>query len=161
MGNPDKREARRFVPPPWEREQFEKLARETTDRKEKPAPSPTAEEAVAPTAEQKPESAGGHPGEVAPGKAIAPEDLDKMIEALKEEEPDATQGAWRIGLAAAVLMGTIGLMLVVWGSVALARAGSAGPVGIMGSAIMSIMGAFLVALGAWMGVRSLQQRGAL
>ncbi len=159
---PEKREARRFEPPPWEREQFEELARRRADEREKATSAPTSEEmAPAPTGERESDPVSGGSTTTASEKGADPEAFDMMIEALRKEEPEAAPGAWKIGLAAAVLIGTIGLMLVVWGAVALARAGPAGSAGVMGSMIISVMGVLFVALGAWAGLRSLRQRGVL
>ncbi len=163
-GIPEKREPRRFEPPPWEREQFEDLARRKADEQEEAG----KEESSAPSEEEASSLPAEEPGqELAeqqmrpPGakEEIPPEAFDMMIAALREEEPGATAETWKVGLAAAVLMGTIGLALVIWGAVALARTVGAGPAGVMGSAIMVIMGGLLVALSVWMGQRSLQQRG--
>jgi hypothetical protein len=87
--------------------------------------------------------------------------VEAMLLALKAEEPSAVESAWKFGLIASVLVGTIGLMLVIWGMVALARSVGSGPAGIMGATIMSVMGGLFVGLAAWMGARSLKQRGVL
>jgi hypothetical protein len=155
---PQRREPRRFEPPPWEREQFERLERERArDVPAEPERDPSAApETEAPRAvEPEPEPVGrrAEPPEV-PG-------VDEMLLALKAEEPPAVESAWKFGLIASVLVGTIGLMLVIWGMVALARSAGSGPAGIMGATIMSVMGGLFVGLAAWMGARSLKQRGVL
>jgi len=155
---PQRREPRRFEPPPWEREQFERLERERARDVVPVAPE------VAPDAEARPEPATPEPKpsatEPEPGPA-GPPGVDAMLLALKAEEPSAVEAAWKFGLAAAVLVGTIGFMLVIWGMVALARSAGSGPAGIMGATIMSVMGGLFVGLATWMGARSLKQRGVL
>jgi hypothetical protein len=84
-----------------------------------------------------------------------------MLVALKAEEPPAVQGAWKFGIVAAAFVGAVGLMLLIWGMVALARSAGSGPAGVMGATIMSVMGGLFVGLAAWMGARSLKQRGVL
>lgn len=154
---PHRREPRRFEPPPWEREQFERLERERAGDAA-PAPpepeAPTLPEAVSGTG-ARPEPAAREPEPAGlPG-------MDEMLLALKAEEPPAVEAAWKLGLVVAVLVGTIGIMLVIWGMVALARSAASGPAGIMGATIMSVMGGLFVGLATWMGARSLKQRGVL
>jgi hypothetical protein len=158
---PQRREPRRFEPPPWEREQFERLERERSrdvpvakpEVDPPAAPETEAPRAVEPEPESEPVARRAEPPEV-PG-------VDEMLLALKAEEPPAVESAWKFGLIASVLVGTIGLMLVIWGMVALARSAGSGPAGIMGATIMSVMGGLFVGLAAWMGARSLKQRGVL
>lgn len=144
---PHRREPRRFEPPPWEREQFERLERERAGGAAPAPPEPEAPTLPEPAARE-PEPAG------LPG-------VDEMLLALKAEEPPAVEAAWKLGLVVAVLVGTIGIMLVIWGMVALARSAASGPAGIMGATIMSVMGGLFVGLATWMGARSLKQRGVL
>jgi hypothetical protein len=154
---PHRREPRRFEPPPWEREQFERLeqerARDVPPAQPEPDPSVAPETEAPRTVEPEPIARRAEPPEV-PG-------VDAMLLALKAEEPPAVESAWKFGLIASVLVGTIGFMLVIWGMVALARSAGSGPAGIMGATIMSVMGGLFVGLAAWMGVRSLKQRGVL
>ncbi len=158
---PERREARRFEPPPWERDRFEELAGRDREQERTAQDLPAAEEAP-PTGEREDAASPERRAEPAPvGEKPPSAELDAMLLALKAEEPEALEGAWKVGLAAAVFMATLGLMLVVWGAVALARAGGAGAAGVMGSAIMTVMGALFAALGVWLGVRSLRQRGVL
>ncbi|MBE0416328.1 MAG: hypothetical protein IBX63_01005 [Coriobacteriia bacterium] len=150
---PQRREPRRFEPPPWEREQFERFEQEHAPATPRAAPeSPFARPLGAEAEVPVPELA--VPQTEAPG-------VDAMLLALKAEEPAVVEGAWRFGLVAAAFVGTIGLMLVIWGMVALARSAGSGPAGIMGATIMSVMGGLFVGLAAWMGARSLKQRGVL
>ena len=170
---PQRREPRRFEPPPWEREQFEQLERERQEREERareaaeavvPAPAqaspPAAPSTTTDTAEARPAV---EPTSASQDHPEGPDStrVDAMLLALKDEEPPAVQGAWKFGIAAAAFVGTVGLMLVVWGMVALARSAGSGPAGIMGATIMSVMGGLFVGLAAWMGARSLKQRGVL
>ncbi len=151
---PNRREPRSFEPPPWELEQFERLERERSRREQEAAPEPVTVPVPEPAGEST-VSAGSVPDEADPAE------LDAMFLALKAEEPPAMEGAWKFGLVSAALVGFIGLMLVVWGAVALARTVGSGPAGVMGAMIMSVMGSMFVALAAWVGVRSLKQRGVL
>lgn len=153
---PQRRQPRRFEPPPWEREQFERLeqerarAAETQRAERQEAPEPVAP--ATPHREPKPGITPPKPDEIG---------IDEMLMALKAEEPAAVEGAWRFGLIVAGFVGAVGLMLVIWGMVALARTAGSGPAGIMGAMIMSVMGGLFVGLAAWMGARSLKQRGVL
>jgi hypothetical protein len=155
---PQRREPRQFEPPPWEREQFERLERERA----REAPAPVAEPGP-PQAVPEAEPPAVTPTAPAASPAEAPEiaGVDAMLLALKAEEPEAVADVWKYGLVAAAFVGTVGLMLVIWGMVALARSAGGGPAGIMGATIMSVMGGLFVGLAAWMGARSLKQRGVL
>ncbi len=162
---PHRREPRRFEPPPWEREQFERLERERAERERRELEEAAAR-AKAAALEQPPAEPAGSPvaaapRRVAPPVAAGPDEarVDAMLAALAVEEPPAVSDAWRFGLIAATFVGTVGMMLVIWGMVALARSQGGGPVGIMGALIVSVMGGLFVALAAWMGARSLKQRG--
>lgn len=161
--SPQKREARSFEPPPWERDRFEKLAERKRQAEQPPVEEPEsggeAEAEFGPQAGGSAEEPIAGPGEEA--DPLAAVEVEAMLLALQEEEPGSLESAWKIGAAASVVVVTIGAMLVVWGAVAMARAGSAGAAGMMGSAIMSVMGALFTALGVWLGVRSLRQRGVL
>ena len=164
---PQKREPRRFEPPPWEREQFERLEQERRERESREQEAARA--ATVRTRASSPETAGpqasdeGHAEEPGAEAGAGPDaaSVEMMLSALKAEEPPAVAGAWRFGLIAAAFVGTVGLMLVIWGMVALARSAGGGPAGIMGATIMSVMGGLFVGLAAWMGARSLKQRGVL
>lgn len=168
--DPERREARRFEPPPWERDRFEELEKRTraedqsSEQRVAPATEPKTgqdtEEVEKRSTESDPGSGDGA-GSGSSREGSSADEVEAMLIALRSEEPKALEGAWKLGMAASVFVTTLGLMLVIWGSVAMARAASAGAAGVMGSAIMGVMGALFAALGVWLGVRSLRQRGVL
>lgn len=171
---PQGREPRRFEPPPWEREQFEELERKLAERERAAAQELESETAQGdiPEPAQPQEAEPEPPGEAAPkadaqrgapiaDRPAASSEIETMFLALKAEEGRSGGGIWKLGIAAGVFVGTIGVMLVIWGTVAMARSQGHGPVGTMGAMIMSLMGGLFIGLAAWMGLRSLRQRGVL
>lgn len=149
-----RREPRRFVPPPWEREQFERLELGRRDEKTggRVEPGDSAEGA----------RAAPDPGPRDPRRSSDgpdPARVDAMLVALRAEEPAGTKGAGGFALAVSVGVGALGIILVIWGMVALARTAGGGPAGIMGALIMSMMGGVLTGLATWLGARGFKQRG--
>lgn len=166
---PERREGKAFEPPPWELEQFERLARERGPAQaedeldlalkglEQVVQEPAAQKDPAPVAVV-----------TAPGKPAAEQaaQLDEarvieMLAQLSAEEPRPIEDMWRMGLIAAAITGAIGIMLVVFGVVGLAKVAKAGPMGIYIASILLVFGAGFCALAAWTAVRTLKQRGVL
>lgn len=163
MGDsPGRREAGKFEPPPWEREQFEELQRlraeqESVQRAEEteeqtPVPEVSEESARA----ERPEAGAGA---VIDGPGVDESEAERMLTMLSIEEPPAHRGFWRFGVAASAFLAVVGGVLMIWGIVGLMRTIGSGPAGVLGGAIMITMGAGLISLGAWTAYRSLQQRG--
>lgn len=175
----DKRPKKEFVPPPWEREQFEQLARK---RAEKEEAARVAREALAKTEAARQDSLFAQPGAVeqtvlkadaeraitpaaeapadvaGPGGAIEDE-TDEMLWELKAEEPKVLRGAWKLGIGIGAVIGFLGMTLTLWGMIASARFARSGPGALLGAGIIAVMGLVFLALAAWMVVRSLRQRG--
>ena len=188
-----RRSAKPFEPPPWEKEQFEELAREreraaqAAAEAEAAAAQAVAEAAAEHEQAEEQSSAPERPAEPAAVAAgAAPKDekpveaspsvdtseesgedglgdprVDAMLMMLKAEEPDTVSGIWKVGMVAGAFLAMMGLVLVVWAGVALARTLEAGPTAYLGAGIMGLMGAGLVALGVWLIVRSLRKQGVL
>ncbi len=138
---PERRTAKRFKPPPWERARIEELqrvrqeAREETEITETPVSTPE--------------------------RVMSPEDprIAAMIMQLSVEEPAPSKVLWKVGALSAVLLASIGVMLVVWGVIATARTASAGIAGVTGGAILIGFGTAFVGSAGWIIIRSLKQRG--
>lgn len=179
---PERREAKTFEPPPWERDQFDELQRR---RAEQPATDAGAEAAsaapaVAPqtvaqpairipevipeTAEQA-EGTAAAVAAVAPAQSVKPEVDERRVAELmfrlRAQEPPAFSDAWKYGMAAAFVSAVFGLMLVVWAIVVLVNMKRTGVTGAFGGAVMMFFGAGLTGVGAWLAVRILRQRGVL
>jgi hypothetical protein len=181
---PERREARRFEPPPWEREQFERMARERaeTEQAELDAALAAAEIAVASEEQVAPvtgeglagaeglgsEQAARHSsalaGPVHAGEpAVAPLDEKRvamMMLELRAEEPQALSGAWAVNLGAGVTVGLIGAVITIWGSMAIGNR-DLGPMGALGGGVMIVFGVAFVGIGGWLIFRALRQRGVL
>ncbi|PKQ29859.1 MAG: hypothetical protein CVT60_03200 [Actinobacteria bacterium HGW-Actinobacteria-10] len=174
---PERREGRAFEPPPWERAQFEELARAKEAQQEVDdldqalqdlghlapvqtsgsAPGPLQQ--VAPDEEQSRETLTAREG-----NGEVPLDDARVIEMLARlsaEEPRPIDELWRIGLIGAVVTGAVGIMMIVFGVVGLAKTIKAGPMGVFSASILLMFGAGFCALAAWTAVRTLKQRGVL
>ncbi|MDY0087672.1 MAG: hypothetical protein RBS78_03890 [Coriobacteriia bacterium] len=160
-------ESKRFEPPPWEREQFEELERKLAQRAR--AAEQSAEVEVADAGERGEDA---RRRESPPSEPPTPEkedgattsrargaEIETMLMALKAEEGPAAGEVWKLGLTASAFVCAVGVMLVIWGTVALARTQGRGATGTIGAMIMSLMGGLFIGLAAWMGLRSLKQRG--
>jgi len=172
-----RRDPRSFEPPPWERAQFEELAKLKTAEHEAETEDSSEEAEVV-------QVGGGttvvdvtnravveviHPpaasGDTAGAEQASPV-LDEaamleMMARLSEEEPPVVREIWRLAVVASTVLGSIGLMMIVFGAVGLTRTARAGLTGVLGGAILIVFGLGMIALAVWMVVRTLKQRGVL
>jgi hypothetical protein len=183
---PPRREAKKaFEPPPWERDQFDELARR--QEADQAAASETAEEdaitaalddatakasegaalelptAMEPTG---PVGAGGRSARKAvwTGGVLDPEEdprVEAMLQVLKSEEPEFGKQLWKVSLAAGAVVASVGLVMTVWGIFAISATSRAGALGSLGGGILLAFGLGFVGLGGWMAFRTLRQRGVL
>lgn len=172
--SPDRRAPKAFEPPPWEREQFDELAKnkQAEEAEATPPPGPgdlPAEEAPEPADAKEPGQWTAEP--VASGGSVDPRTessakvddaaLVEMMATLAAEEPPATQGLWQLGVIVAVGIGALGLMMLVIGAVGLSKTADSGPIGVLGGTILVGFGIGMIAIAVWMTVRTLKQRGVL
>jgi hypothetical protein len=159
---PERREPKGFEPPPWEKEAFEELRRR---REQAPAQAdavegaesgvPGAIEEPAGVAEEKPTTGDGSP------RVVEDREVVVMLASLAAEEPNAQHGIHAVALSAAAVLVVFGLVLVVWGVVALVRSGRTGDVGLLGGSLFLFFGVAAVGFAVWLTVRTLRQRGVL
>lgn len=168
---PERREPKGFEPPPWEQEAFDELNRR---REESPADAVEAgasasSEAVAGDegdlneASAAPEPAtdvsGAEP--VAPSRGVNDGEVVVMLAGLAAQEPSAQKSIHAVAFSTSAVMATFGLVLVVWGIVALIRSGQSGRVGVIGGSLFFFFGMAAVTFAVWLTVRTLRQRGVL
>jgi hypothetical protein len=172
-GPPERREARRFEPPPWEREQFERHERERAEREKREKESALAqlealgeatqvvpaEAAIEPPAVTAPDEAAAKPaGESADKPAVDEKQLEMMMFELKASEPPVLSQVWMVQLGAGIVVALIGIVILVWGIAAFARVGSpAGP----GASVLVLFGLGFAGVGGWLIFSALRQRGVL
>ncbi len=155
----ERREPKRFEPPPWEREAFERLGRA---KDEEP---PVSEGGAAP-------GAGGPDGDrpaatVESGagrRQLSEAEVLELLAGLAAEEPDARAPATQVTLGASIVLLPIGVLLVFWGMAALARAGvAASGAGIArtGAVTLLVFGAGFIGSTVWLLYRLMKQRGVL
>jgi hypothetical protein len=181
---PPRREAKKaFEPPPWERDQFDELARRkeadqevVSETAEEDAITVALEEAtvkasdgttgapsaapIGPVGTERPSARKA----VWSGAALDPEEdprVEAMLEVLKSEEPQFGKQLWKVSLAAGAVLASVGLVMTVWGIFAIAATGRAGAFGSLGGGILLAFGLGFVGVGGWMAFRTLRQRGVL
>ncbi|MDP2400729.1 MAG: hypothetical protein Q8M66_02010 [Actinomycetota bacterium] len=172
---PDKRPAKQFEPPPWERSQFEELqksrraeeddahieqeiSRITEDSETNARTELSAQSAAVVTA------ASSDAVPITPAPPVSePTDVDpavlEMLVKLSAEEPPPSEAIWKVGLLSSLTVASLGVMMLVWGIIGLVSAASESPAGRMGGVILMTFGAGFIGLAAWMTNRSLKQRG--
>ncbi|MHB9004268.1 MAG: hypothetical protein ACYC6C_09440 [Coriobacteriia bacterium] len=165
---PQRRRGKSFEPPPWEREQFEQLARAREAQRDESELDQALRELdeareVVPDAAAvplKPMEA-SFEAEAKPAAHLDDARVIEMLAQLSAEEPRPIDELWRVGLIGAVVTAAIGLMMIVFGVIGLAKTIKAGPMGIFSASILLLFGSGFCALAAWTAVRTLKQRGVL
>jgi hypothetical protein len=181
---PPRREVRRFEPPPWEREQFERHAREQAERDRarrdaqetaRPEGGTGSDEGSGGGIEESPpgsESAGGplESGEPQTGQPTGPatesspkarideKQVAMMMLELRTEEPPTMTGVWMVILGAGVVVGLVGLVVAIWGVVALVRLGKTGA---LGGSVLLVFGLTFAGISGGLIFKALRQRGVL
>lgn len=171
----ERREAKRFEPPPWEREAFEELQRKRTT--EEPGPEqaePVEREEPAEAAPVVGESAGASTapsetpverGAVSAGAdgrpAVEERVVLELLAGLRAEEPSIQPTVQRVSLVSALIVSAIGTVMILWGMAALVGSRASGPIGVFGGAVLLFFGAVAIAGAVWLTVRTLRQRGVL
>jgi len=165
----DRREAKSFEPPPWEKEAFEQLRRRKGDteappeQQAPPAEIPAHQSPVVhlPQSAEAPDAA---ESTTAAREPVAQVDEGRVVEMMAElaaQEPDAQKGLHSLAIGVSAAMGVFGLVLIVWGVVALARSGGSGRIGVIGGSLFFAFGAAAVVFAVWLMVKTLRQRGVL
>lgn len=177
---PPRREARTFEPPPWETEAFEELRRKREAAEAEQAKA-AAEQGEVVTVESEDEALGAFLVEGAvmggdeqgdgPGAEAEPEEgatagvsdgqVVAMLAQLAAQEPNAKAPITTVALVMAAVCGVFGLVLLVWGVVALANARTSGRVGMIGGSLFFFIGVAAVLFAVWLTVKTLRQRGVL
>lgn len=159
---PGRRNPPRFVPPPWEREQFDELAKKKAADQARSASELQVQQEQAEESRKIEEDAERRLQEAAK-KGVGDEtdnDVARMMAILKAEEPSAGKGLWKAGVASGVFMVCVGAIFLVWGIVAIRATQGAGSAGQLGAGILILFGMGFIAIAIWTIQRSLRQRGA-
>lgn len=174
----NRREARRFEPPPWEADAFKELelrraTKETREDTGTGAVGATADEhtgqSVAGGVADEPASrsvgpAGSESGAAPAGGAASRAELDDEVVAalmarLRDEEPSAAN-YWVAWVVVGFLMMVLGSVMLIWAMAAYMKP-DAGQVGTTGGSILLLFGAGFIGGGAWFIYRGLKKRGVL
>jgi hypothetical protein len=182
----ERRETKRFEPPPWERDAFDELSRakEAEEGAARAAEAAQAAEAAAAIevaaarasdvvaaadAEQQAATtaASGDRGGVTQAAVEEPSvseaQVTEMMAGLREEEPTSMQSYSAIAIALSVFTGLVGVVMLVWARAMFvsAAARGTGRVGMISGSIVAFFGALFIGLSMWVAVRALRQRGVL
>ncbi len=143
MGDEEKREARRFEPPPWEREAFEAFARRKAEERQALETSGDA----AATPKQEPKTA------AAAAPAVDERRLQAMLLELGREEKTSTSHIEAVSRAASVVTGIAGIGMVI-GGISILQAAGTKSVAVMGGGALSVFGLCFAGMAVWVWVRS-------
>jgi hypothetical protein len=166
-----RRDRRKFEPPPWERGQFEELARLKAEEEARQAA------AMAVLREKAQEAAGVVEADMAPDAGVTEfrpvetptpvaakvrpvvEDvkLDAMLIELSGEERSALHEFRRAGTVAAWVLASIGAVVLGFGIVLLVRGGAAG---LAGAGMIIAVGLFVIGFAVWLGYRASRGQGS-
>jgi hypothetical protein len=160
-----------FEPPPWEREQFEELAR----RKQEEAVIPLvpdvrepadedltglAENIVVVAEDSTPEAgAESEPEDEAP--KLDEKQMALLMMRLRAEEPRPEKVYWKAITASGVVCVLVGLFLTTWGVVVAVTPKKPGPVGVIMVVGLVGFGLGFLGGGVWLILKSLRQQGVL
>jgi len=108
--------------------------------------------------EESPEGEEQVASHVPAGQRLDEKQVELMMLELKAEEPPVLRGAWKVSLGAGVVVGLIGIVVGVWGIVAIARLGSAGAFGGM---VLVAFGLAFVGIGGWLVFGAMREQGVL
>ncbi len=163
-----------FEPPPWERDQFEELARQKAEAEQAQAEAdaalaaslaalaePVAEEAPAPAEATEAREAQADQVEGVEKPELDPKHVEVLMMGLRSEEPRPEEAYWKISMFAGVTSALIGLVVTTWGVVALATPKQPGIGPFMLVTMLLVFGVGFMAGGAWVVFNSLRQRGVL
>jgi hypothetical protein len=148
--SPEKRPAKAFEPPPWERERFEELRREREAQlaQERPAEPGAATADAARRAEPE-----------APRRTLPPDShIETMLIQLGAQEPKVRHEVWRVSAAAAVVLGILGTAMLMYALVGLLKTLGTGIAGPFGSGVVAALGLLMIAGAIWSGMRSSRQK---
>lgn len=176
---PQRREPKRFEPPPWEREAFEAIrgARES-DRPEAGGQSPQSVEVAAPEVPEalteEPEEAGTEEQSAEERTRTGPDEAQvlEMLARLAAEETEETRAvskaAFNVTVGVSITLGAIGMMVLMWGMAMFTEIAADKRMGVtiaaqkpMGAWTTGFVGAGLLGLAVWLLYRMLRQRGVL
>jgi hypothetical protein len=172
-----RREPAKFEPPPWERDQFDELAKTRLEpgpaegaKIEQPvatAQTATVAEQVAEAVMESARSSSEEPGSKGEGtSADAPKEIDQkhlevMMMGLRAEEPRPEEAYWKVVTIAGVLCSLIGLAITVWAIVAFATLGKSGARGMTLASVLMLFGLGFAGGGIWVVAKTLRQQGVL
>jgi hypothetical protein len=174
MDDSDKPSGKRtFEPPPWEREQFEELARRRQEREEQEREAAAADAAaatvaaasaalasVAPASTPEAETETPAPGTDHPapdegaGQRLDESRVEAMLVQLSGEDPHPLQPIRRASKIVAYVVGAVGIGTVVTSGILGARAVSAGAIALASAGTGVALGAGITGMAAWLWLRA-------
>lgn len=149
---PQRRQPKQFQPPPWE------IANEVAEKSfsaERETESLTETREVVAVGE----SSSADPPAKKEKASLEDPRFVELFAQLSVEEAVPNRQLWKAGVLSGLVLGSVGMMMLVWGVVATARTAQAGVAGMTGGAILVGFGMSFIGFSVWVIIRSLKQRG--
>lgn len=159
---PERREPKKFEPPPWEKEAFPERYRDEPDAGQQPiAQAGTPGPGDEPAGEERDGAATTDAVAAGPGvsesetPAQGPSEAEvlEMMAGLSSEEPDVRGAITTVTIATSIVVGALGMVLIVWAMAAFVRAGAVeqgAGIARTGAVTMGVFGVGFVSAAAWM-----------
>lgn len=179
-GRPDRREAKKFEPPPWERDSFDELARQRADEAAEEDLARAINELTGAESEAAGDAQPEGRADAVPEEQVGPAEsveaneektgtageidqaqLTEMLANLSIEEPSSVRDVYRLGVLGALASIAVGVMLLVWGVVAFIRSTRDGQANAIETSVFGSAGMAFIGIGAWIVVRTRNLRGDL
>jgi hypothetical protein len=162
-----RRERKTFEPPPWERDQFEELARRKMQEQERraieePARPGSALVVADPGDEETTDGERVEGADQAPAEKPKPPGVEElkfqaMLLELSVEERSGAREVRHAGMAASYVLSAAGAVVLALGIYMVSRGG---PQGLVGSSMIVIAGVFVIGFAAWLWYRASRGQGS-
>jgi hypothetical protein len=172
MAEDSVRHPRGFEPPPWEAEQFERLARsraadDEPQRLAEAAAATSPEEPIGAAATEAPAAAGveepptdpeGGAGSTPAAGPLDEAAADVMLLGLRAEETQTLEGAWIVSVVSGASIMLVGLAVAVTSVMSLVSTKWSTPQQALVSGVMMVGALVLLGFGGWLVAKSLKTR---
>jgi hypothetical protein len=147
-----RRERKAFEPPPWERDQFDELAKRKAAEQALQADGATTRQEAAPSA-----SAESATAEGAKPPGIEDAKIQAMLLELSVEGRSAAREVRQAGTVASYVLATAGVVVFGLGVVMVVQGGAQG---LAGSSMIVITGIFIIGFAVWLWYRASRGQGS-
>lgn len=166
MSDDGRRVPRTFEPPPWERDQFEELARRKAEEAaQRAAEAAVVQESVPPATQESMPAAQAGTGDAAAASAADEKErpvidqakIDAMVLELAGQDRPVVHEIKRFGRYAAWVLTSVGVVILGLGVVLAVRGGTQG---LAGAGMVVTVGVFVIGFAVWLGFRAGRGQGS-